>query len=252
MKKEYRVIIALLLIAAAIYLWMERSSHPATPGTVLNEPCGQTGELVRHKEFSLRYSDAHKQAYWVAYTLQKEELQMHMKREDYFAPDPEIDHSAKPDDYRRSGYDRGHLSRAEYNKSSVEAYKESFYMSNMSPQVGEGFNRAGGLWYKSEELEEQLCRKFGILYDVSGPVFGNSPQTIGEDHVTVPEMFFKIITYRDAAGQWQSKGLLMRNAPDKVTEPTDCIVPVRKIEELTGLDFNCGLLSPEEQQRVEN
>lgn len=48
---------------------------------------------------------------------------------------------AKLGDYRGSGYDRGHQVPAADCKFSQEAMNETFYLSNMCPQVGDGFNR---------------------------------------------------------------------------------------------------------------
>ena len=84
--------------------------------------------------------------------------------------------SAKPSDYVKSGYDRGHLCPAGDMTQSVEAMSETFYMSNMSPQVP-GFNR--GIW---KSLEEQV-RKWGKeeqIHVVTGPVFENEKENRGE------------------------------------------------------------------------
>jgi endonuclease G, mitochondrial len=218
-----------------------------------HEPCGQEGQMLRYPEFSLRYAEEYEQPYWVAYMLDAEELDFKAIRKDYFKADPAVEEgSASLADYRNSGFDRGHLSRAEYNKRSLAIYKQCFLMSNMSPQVGEGFNRTGGLWYRSEEYEMELCRKYKRLYSISGPVFCPGDTAIGANRVTVPCGYYKVIVYRDEAGQWTGLGLFMENRFDKQTPPEKCIVPIRRIEELTGLDFNCTLLDDETEQRIEN
>ena len=51
------------------------------------------------------------------------------------------------EDYRGSGYDRGHLAPAEDFEWSAEAMSDSFFMSNMSPQ-DPSFNR--GIWKRLE------------------------------------------------------------------------------------------------------
>ena len=48
---------------------------------------------------------------------------------------------AKLKDYFRSGYDRGHQVPAADAKWSQEAMDDTFALSNMCPQVGDGFNR---------------------------------------------------------------------------------------------------------------
>lgn len=41
----------------------------------------------------------------------------------------------------KSGYDRGHMVPAADAKISQKAMDETFYLSNIAPQVGDGFNR---------------------------------------------------------------------------------------------------------------
>lgn len=41
----------------------------------------------------------------------------------------------------RSGYDRGHMVPAADAKISQNAMDETFFLSNVAPQVGDGFNR---------------------------------------------------------------------------------------------------------------
>ena len=78
------------------------------------------------------------------------------KRTDRFRSDPKIPtRSATTADYRRSGYDRGHLAPAADMAFSVQTMTDSFFMSNMSPQKP-AFNR--GIW---KELEA-LVRYFAI------------------------------------------------------------------------------------------
>ena len=58
------------------------------------------------------------------------------KRTNAFKKDPHIvGSSASAVDYRKSGYDRGHLAPAGDMKWDVQAMKESFYYSNISPQL---------------------------------------------------------------------------------------------------------------------
>ena len=217
-----------------------------------HEPCGQEGQVVRYQEFSLRYSEENEQPYWVAYTLVRSELLLPATRKSYFKEDKNIiTGSATLEDYKGSNFDRGHLSRAEYNKKTLKTYKESFLLSNISPQIGPGFNRTGGLWYKTEEVEKKLCEEYDTIYCVSGPVFDTCHETIGPDEVTVPACFFKVLVFKDHSGTWQGIGFLLPHEPDQKTKPEKCMVTIKKVEEETGLDFNCEFLTDEERRRVE-
>ena len=148
------------------------------------------GQLVKHTHYSLSYSEQHEQAEWVFYEIKKERVLELVNRTDDFREDPEIQNSsATLYDNRRSGYDRGHLAPAEDFSFSASAMSESFYMSNMSPQLPH-FNR--GIW---RDLES-LIRKWGsnsTLYVVTGPVFGSCDLTIGLNNVCIPESYYKVI-----------------------------------------------------------
>src|SRR5690606_40631182 len=51
----------------------------------------------------------------------------------------------------------------------------------------------GGVWRELEENVRDWARKNERLFIVTGPVIGNSRETIGQNKVTVPEAFFKVL-----------------------------------------------------------
>ena len=102
-----------------------------------HEPCGPNEEILRYLEFSLDHSSDNKQPHWVAYTLDSEELEFprgfsgsRFKEDPHLSAPGSVD-----DDYRNSGYDRGHLTRASYNKRTDKTLRESYYLSGISPQM---------------------------------------------------------------------------------------------------------------------
>ncbi|OWZ42874.1 endonuclease G, mitochondrial [Cryptococcus neoformans c45] len=109
---------------------------------------------------------------------------------------------AKLSDYFRSGYDRGHMVPAADAKISQQAMDETFYLSNIAPQVGDGFNRH--YWAYVEDFCRRLTTNFEDVYvftvplylpekhadgkwRVSYEVIGNPPS------VSVPTHFAKVI-----------------------------------------------------------
>lgn len=189
-----------------------------------------TGELIRHTYYVLSFNSGHKQANWVYYRLSAENRTKESGRTDNFREDPLIGSgSAKPSDYTKSGYDRGHLCPAGDMTQSAEAMSETFYMSNMSPQVP-AFNR--GIW---KRLEEQV-RKWGIkeqIYVITGPVFKDVKGKIGNSRVTVPGFFYKVIY---SPSRKQMIGFVLPNGKEKGRIP-DYVVSVDSVERLTGIDF---------------
>ncbi|EEB92277.1 hypothetical protein MPER_09239 [Moniliophthora perniciosa FA553] len=66
---------------------------------------------------------------------------------------------ARLQDYFKSGYDRGHMVPAADAKFSQEAMNETFLLSNIAPQVGDGFNRH--YWaYLEDWLGPSNCQLF--------------------------------------------------------------------------------------------
>ena len=198
-------------------------------------PAGPEDLHVTHyAEFSLSYNANHRQANWVAYELTAEELKKEIVRKNYFAEDRNFGtRSARLADYEYSGYDRGHLCRAEYCKSDERAYRQSFLLSNMSPQIGAGFNRAGGAWYKLEELEVKLAAHYGKLYSVSGPIFQDHLGTIGENKITIPGYFFKAFLLPDYKA---AVGFIVRH---EITSRDEFAfaVTIDSLESFTHIDF---------------
>jgi endonuclease G len=190
--------------------------------------------IVRHEAYTLGYSEKYEQAAWVAYQLTASEVKGTTERENDFRPDPQVvTGSATPEDYRASGYDRGHLAPAADFKSSARFMSESFYMSNMSPQVPE-FNR--GIWERLESRVRTWVRNDKVLYIVSGPVLKGKLPTIGKrTKVAVPEMYYKIILDLKKP-DIKSIAFLLKNEPSSKSL-SSFVVSIDEVEKVTGLDF---------------
>ncbi len=152
----------------------------------------ETEEIVKHKAYHLSFNDNYKQANWCAYILTREMVKDNeAKRTDRFRPDPDVKSgSATPSDYKRSGFDRGHLVPAADMNHDAELMEETFLMSNMSPQVHE-FN--AGIWGVLEDQVRNWAVEYDSLYVVVGPELRNIKETIGKNKVGVPEYFFKVV-----------------------------------------------------------
>ncbi len=104
---------------------------------------------------------------------------------------PEADR-ADPEDYVRSGFDRGHMSPSG-DMPDEEAQHDSFSMANMVPQAPK-LNR--GLWSRIEAAVRRLAETQGDdqgVYVVSGPVFyGKSLRSLPAGEL-VPSAVFKAV-----------------------------------------------------------
>ena len=105
-------------------------------------------KVIHHSAMSLSYNEEYEQANWVAHMVTKDIKDGKVKRTNDFRIDPNVSSgTAVKDDYWYSGYDRGHLAPSADFRWSRKALSESFYYSNMSPQVPE-LNRE--VWAKLE------------------------------------------------------------------------------------------------------
>lgn len=196
------------------------------------------GEKVGHTWFALGYSEDHEQAEWVAYELTRERLDKNWaERPNTFRPDPAVrTESATPRDYSGSGYDKGHLCPAADMAFDAAAIDETFFMSNMSPQVP-AFNM--GIWRELEELTRDWARRFKRLYIVTGPVL-SQPRLgqIGFSKVTVPTHYYKVLLAPD---QQRAIAFIL---PNQMSEKlvTEYACAIDKVESATGIDFFPRLL----------
>ncbi|MEZ4793242.1 MAG: DNA/RNA non-specific endonuclease [Gelidibacter sp.] len=206
-------------------------------------PTSTTGQIIHHEGYSLSYNEPYEQAEWVAYELKKSHLSNSNFKRPYF----EIDKAVKTGaaswrNYKNSGYDRGHLCPAGDRNYSQEAHDETFLTSNISPQDHE-FN--SGIWNTLEQKVRYWANKYDGVFVVTGGVLTKDLKTIGNEHVAVPNQFYKIILDNDN-GKVRMIGFLMPNK-DSGEPLYNFVVPVDSIETLTGIDF-----FPELEDSIEN
>jgi len=209
-------------------------------------PTSTTGQVVHHEGYSLSYSEPHEQAEWVAYELKKNHLSNTNFKRPYF----EIDKFVKTKaahwrNYKNSGYDRGHLCPAGDRKYSQFAHDETFLTSNISPQE-HNFN--SGVWNRLERKVRYWARKNDGVFVVTGGILKDNLKTIGDDKVSVPNQFYKIILDNN---QGKTKVLAFLLAHKDSNKPLyEFVTSVDKIESLTGIDF-FSELNDEFENRIE-
>lgn len=107
-------------------------------------PSSTTNQIVKHDYYTLSYNEKYEQAEWVAYELKEEYLTNSNFKRPFFIQDPYVQtQSADWRNYKKSGYDKGHLCPAADMEFSLAAYNDTFFTSNISPQK-HYFN--GGIW----------------------------------------------------------------------------------------------------------
>jgi endonuclease G len=157
-------------------------------------------------------------------------------------------------DYFRSGYDRGHQVPAADAKWSQSAMNETFFLTNMCPQVGEGFNR--DYWAHFEDFCRRLTGRYPSVRIVTGPLYlpRKDPvdnkwyvkyEMIGTPpSIAVPTHFYKVIFAEDGkvGGSVAIGAFVLPNAPIPNAKPiTDFEVPIEAVERASGLEFAAKL-----------
>jgi len=129
----------------------------------------------------------------VYYVLKPSDLEGEkVKRKNIFKADEQIiTGSATLDDYKDSGYDRGHLKPSGDEPTDRAQMDETFYMSNVSPQVP-SFNR--GIWKTLENYVRSEALISDSVIVVTGGVLIDGLSTIGDSKVSVPKHYYKFIT----------------------------------------------------------
>lgn len=123
-------------------------------------------------------------------------------------------------------------------KWSQRAMSESFLLSNMAPQKGAGFNR--GIWRSLETKIRKWTKARGELYVVTGPIYKSTAKKIGQNKVTVPTHFYKVVF--DPV-KVEAIAFILPNKKNKSKDLHKFIVSVDKVESDTGLDFLSNLNS---------
>lgn len=241
-------------------------SDLAELGTPKKDPSFGHGptQIVSRDGYVLEYSAVDKIPLWVCERLRDDHLTGPADRsKSEFEPDPLLPAGSRAElaDYSGSGFDRGHQAPAGDFKHSQKAMDESFFLSNMAPQVGVGFNRH--IWADLEEQVRDAARERGEVFVITGGFFYDpaeeDPSTadgieeykvIGPGEVAVPTHFYKIVIAKSSgSGQLQAIGFVLENRryTNKKIGQED-VRSINWIEERTGLDFMPNLSTALEAQ----
>lgn len=199
---------------------------------------GSQGQIITREGYTLSYNESRRIPNWVSYELTSQEADGQVPREKGFYQDPEVKgNQATLQDYKYSGWDRGHMAPAGDMKWSETAMYESCYLSNICPQNPD---LNGGRW----RILEEKCRDFAGDYSsvniVCGPIIEDGRYGfIGDSKVVVPDAFFKVLLVRHG-DQYESIGFYFKNEPaPQSLRSYSCSVD--EIERKAGMDFFSNL-----------
>lgn len=198
----------------------------------------QEAQVVEHKAMVLGYSEEHEQAAWVSHIILPDIETGNVSRTNDFRQDKLVTTgSSAKDDYWNSGYDRGHLAPSADFRWSHVALSESYFYSNMAPQLPE-LNREK--WAELEDLiRDYVIDKHEQVYVVTGGVLAEELPVMQNEgrknEVSIPKLFYKVVL--DYSGdEKHAVAFLLPNGecPDPILTYA---VSVDSVEILTGINF---------------
>lgn len=225
-----------------------------------------TMDGVQILNYALEWDNTKRHANWVAFTFDTTTSADVVKRTDLWAKDPKLpaEMQTGDSDHTNDGFDRGHLCASEDRVYLKEANEQTFYYSNISPQLND-FN--GGFWGKLEARVQTWGRStttgtYDKVYVTKGgtlnkllknfkgtTVNGGTPTTDANGFtihgLACPEYYFMaVLSQKDDVFHAiaflvpHKEGMTRNPSSDELKE---YVVSVDKLEEETGIDFFCNL-----------
>lgn len=225
-----------------------------------------TMDGVQILNYALEWDNTKRHANWVAFTFDTTTSADNVKRTDAWSVDPKLpaEMQVQESDHKNDGFDKGHLCASEDRVYLKEANDQTFYYSNISPQLKD-FN--GGFWRKLETRVQTWGRStadgvYDKVYVTKGgtlnkllknfkgtTVDGGTPTTDANGFtihgLACPEYYYMaVLSQKDDVFHAiaflvpHKEGMTKNPSSDELKE---YVVSVDKLEEETGIDFFCNL-----------
>lgn len=203
-----------------------------------------------YRNYSFGWSQKDLVAVWVAYPLCSFYTNKTVDRTNAWAYDPLLGSSRSSAPFGGYGgnYARGHQLPSADRLCCVDANKQTFYGSNLTPQQNE---HNEGIWQALEDKVRTIANKSDTTYVVTGCMVKNPRGTTTDSDgksMTVPSHYFKaLLRYTKAStqGQWSAAAFYLEHKNySKSSSGYDfkaVSMSVDELEEMTGLDFFANL-----------
>lgn len=241
-----RPVVAVLAFGALTLAGFPNGASAAPTACPQHFLAGQAPDLVRealaartrpicYSGYALLHSGMSRTPLWSAEHLTADRIAAArgVKRKNTFHPDPNLppDERAELDDYKGSGFDRGHMSPSG-DMPDAQAQSESFSLANMIPQ-NRRMNQI--IWEQIESATRDYAVQSGELYVVTGPIYqrGATFERIN-GRVIVPTHAFKAV-YDPA------KGTAAAYVVENIDTKAYTVMSIAELERLTGIAVFPGL-----------
>ena len=198
-----------------------------------------------YRNYSFAWSQKDLVSVWVAYPLCKLYTDGNVGRTDAWKYDPILgkNYSSNPGTGYAGDYARGHQLPSDDRQSSVEANKQTFYGTNIAPQLND---HNGGIWQNLEKYVRNVANASDTTYVVTGCVVADSQEFSTDSdgkQITVPTAFFKaVLRYKASdSAPWTAAGFFTEHKKYSSNDLKPISMTIDELEKKTGLDFFVNL-----------
>jgi len=209
-------------------------------------------EILESTAFVVGYDNARMNPLWASYRVFQIDEPYDFERPGRFNIDTRTTARVKHEDYTNTGYTRGHMAPndAIMTRYGRAAQKETFRMSNVSPQWGP---LNSGPWENLESIVKEYAQAFEETWVITGPIFDEAPRTLQRDFahiddpppkpVQIPVAFYKILIDVCAGRSVRTLSFVLPQTASSTAlrdlglDLVDFLRPIDDIEAATGIDF---------------
>ena len=196
--------------------------------------------IITKPQYVLSYNTTRGGPNWVAWELNATQFGP-VPRCDCFSQDPALLDPGLPsgiyrvedNDYRGSGFSRGHMTMSEERTTTFQENATTFYLTNVLPQAQD--NNAGP-WLDLEEELNAIAQAGKDIYIFAGGIFDPDPPTLkGEHKVAIPRYTWKIALILNAGTSLSSVHSLSDVQAIAIRTPNtfaDGVTPITKKTDL--------------------
>lgn len=202
-------------------------------------PSDVSSQIIDYPGFRVSFNADFRQPNWVAWELTGKESMADVanRKQAKFMPDDNVEGCATLEDYKGSGYERGHMCPAGDMKWSIDAMNSCFLLTNICPQTSK---LNGGSWNSLENKCREWAVRDSAIIIICGPILSDHlTRTIGPGKVAVPERFFKVVLAPHGPRP-RAIGFIMTNGYSQGGMQT-AAASVDHVEHVTGFDFFASL-----------
>ncbi len=242
------MVLLTLLLTACRFLEIPGLGHKdhlalGNPSQATADVANYDNFLLTKPQYVLSYNRTLGRLNWASWQLNRNWLGAEDRQND-FRPDPALPSNwpeITPNDYRRSGYDRGHIVPSGDRTLTVEDNSATFLMSNILPQSPDNNQ---GPWVDLEKYARKLVEEGKSLYIIAGG-YGEQ-KAIAKGKIVPPKQLWKVIVVLDRTADRPQDistttpviAVDLPNTPGiREDDWRDYLVSVDEIESSTGYDL---------------